>query len=137
MKNIALRIYRFSADKITYIISVAACIFLLWFAYGCEPKTKSILLPAQEVTRVELIGEIELLLAQYKSRSEDLNKQEELRDFILQQTVLVAQTGTVNPIGIATALLALLGIGAGVDDIRLRKQRAKQPYLNYVKDDTN
>ena len=33
------------------------------------------------------------------------------------------ETGTVNPIGIATAILAIAGLGAGADDIRLRRQR--------------
>ena len=125
MKAIIKKIISFYRDNWTHVISMNACIFLLWFAYGCEPKTKSLIVPATEVTRSELISEIESLLSKYESRTADLDKQEELRDFILQQAVIVAQTGTVNPIGIATALLALLGIGAGVDDIRLRRERKK------------
>lgn len=134
MKKLIQKILNFYNDNWTHVVSMNACIFLIWFAYGCEPKTKSLTQPGQEVTRAELIGELEILKLQYKSRTDDLDKQELLRDFILQQTVIVAQTGTVNPIGIATALLALLGLGAGVDDIRLRRQRAKQPILNYIKE---
>lgn len=133
MKKLITKIINFYKDNWTHVVSMNACIFLIWFAYGCEPKTKSLLSPATEVTRAELIGELELLLAKYESRTEDLDKQEQLRDFVLKQTLIVANTGGVNPIGIATALLALLGLGAGVDDIRLRRQRAKQLTYEPVK----
>ena len=117
-------------DKWPLIVSTIIGGVLLVFAYGCEPETKSLLDPDEKVNRTQLQSELEFLIATSHARFQDLDRQQQFRDMILQQSVLIAETGTVNPVGLLTSLLAILGVGATADDIRLRKQRKKT--LTYV-----
>lgn len=104
------------------IIPIAVAIVLCIYAYGCEPKTRSLLDPRNQVTGLELKMEMESLIAQLQLREIDLERKMYIRDIILQQGLIITQTGAVNPIGIITSILAILGVTATVDDIRLRKK---------------
>jgi hypothetical protein len=115
----------FIVDKWTFLLSLVMCGFLLIYAYGCEPTTKSLTDPTRMVDRAMLQIELNTMLATYEQRIDDLNRQEEIRNILLQQSLLVAQGGTPNPLGILTSLLAILGIGAAADDVRLRRERRK------------
>ncbi len=117
------------SDKICIIISIILCIGFAIYAFGCQPETRSLLDPNRKVTANELSGEIEFLLARFESRKQDLEKQQELRNLILQQSFTIAQTGQINPLAIATSFMSLLGLGAVADDVRLRKERRK--FLTY------
>lgn len=103
----------------------AAQLFVFW-AYGCEPKTTSMLDPGRKVDRSELTAELEILLTRHKSKIDDLDRQVAIRNVIFEQSLIIAQGGSVNPLGILTAALAILGIGTTVDDVRLRRERKKQ-----------
>ena len=113
------------SGKLPIIISGIVAILLLVYAYGCQPTTKSLRDPAQKVTREELSYEVETLLSESRLRIADLDRQQELRNLIFQQTLVIAESGTVNPVGVITALLAIMGVGATVDDVRLRKKQKK------------
>ncbi len=107
------------------ITASAICVLLLLFAFGCEPKTASLLNPNRQVSRQQLENEFDYLLQVHQERTADLEKQEEIKQIIFQQGLIVAQGGGYNPIGIATTLLAVLGFGAGIDDIKLRRKIKK------------
>ena len=109
-------------EKLPVFITLQACIFLVCYAYGCEPKTKSLIDPQRKVDRAQLKTEIELLMMQSENRIADLDRQVAIRKAVFEQGLLIAQTGTINPLGVATSLLAILGIGMTADDIRLRKK---------------
>jgi len=125
------KLMTFVKDKWPILIAWNVVIVLLLFAFGCEPETDSLLDPNKKVTTIQLQNEIDYLIRQSETRFADLERQAELRQFVLNQSLLIAETGTVNPIGLITSLIAIMGIGAGADDIRLRRQRAKTPF--YVK----
>ncbi len=116
----------FLTDKFTFVIAGVISIVFLFYIFSCEPTTRSMLDPTRKVTRLELTSEAELLMAKFQVKVNELDRQSDLRNFILQQTLVVAQSGTINPIGIVTGLLAIMGIGATADDIRLRRQRKNQ-----------
>lgn len=116
---------KFFFDKLPIVISIIGVVLLLWFAFGCQPTTQSLINPERKVTRQELNWEVETLLAKSKIRIAELDHQEELRNLIFQQTLVIAESGTINPLGIVTSILAIIGLGATADDIRLRKQRAR------------
>jgi len=109
-------------EKLPLFITIQACSFLVCSAYGCEPTTKSLIHPERKVTRPQLKTEIELLLMQSENRIADLDRQVRLRQAIFEQGLLIAPPGTINPLGVATSLLAVLVIGMTADDIRLRKK---------------
>jgi len=122
-------------DKWPFVISAICCAGFALYAFGCRPETKSLIHPNIKVDRSELNIEIDTLLAQYENRVADIERQEQLRKFIFEQTLVVAQGNTLNPAGIITALFAILGAGAAADDVRLRRQRARTPYYQPLKTD--
>ena len=95
---------------------------VLYFAYGCTPRTKSLLIPQRSVSATELELELETIIGMYNLRVEDLQKKQELQQWFFEQAASFAQTGTVNPIGVLTSLLSVLGIGAAADNVRVRKK---------------
>lgn len=112
-------------DKWPLVIACCVCVVLVIFAYGCEPETASLIHPLTKVTRAELNIEIETLLSTSQIRFADLDRQEQIRDVIFQQALVIAEGGAINPFGIITTLLAVLGVGAAADDVRLRKERKR------------
>lgn len=114
----------------TWWVTLNLCSFILLYAYGCEPKTKSISGSGKMVNRIELQAELEHFVARAVTGQKDIDRQEQIRDMIFNQALVIAQGNQVNPIGVVTSLLALLGVGATVDDVRLRRERKKQPVLD-------
>ena len=110
-------------DKWPYVISIAASLFLGFWAYGCQSETKSLIEPTKKVTRPELLDEIDSLIQKFDTAISELDRQDKFRNMVLQQSMQIAESGTVNPVGVVTTILALLGAGASADNIRLRKQR--------------
>ena len=109
-------------SKYPTILSVILCSCLIAYALGCEPKTRSLIEPTQTVNLEELQMEVDILLLQSEVRLADLKKQYELRDMIFNQSIKIAQTGNINPTGLITTLMAVLGIGTSADNIRLRRK---------------
>jgi len=130
------KILDFVKDKWPIMIAYNVVISLLFFAFACTPKTESLIEPDKKVTLEQLQSEVDILIFRSEARLADLQKQYELRDFILNQSLTIAQTGEVNPIGLITSIIAIMGIGAGADDIRLRKQRKKTLTYEPVNDKT-
>ncbi|MCK5603358.1 hypothetical protein KAR91_15850 [Candidatus Pacearchaeota archaeon] len=108
--------------NIHWLISVNVAIFVIMYAYGCEAKTTSMIYPERKVTRSELTTELELLESKSNIAYNDLERQERIRDIVLNQSLIVAQGGTVNPVGVIMSIMSVLGIGVAADDVRLRKK---------------
>ncbi|MCK5607232.1 hypothetical protein KAR91_35440 [Candidatus Pacearchaeota archaeon] len=119
----------FFCDKWPILIAWNIVIGLFFYAYGCESKTTSLMYPQKKVTRQILQSEIDFLLHTGDIRFAELDKQDELKQMIFNQGLLIAQGNQINPVGVITTLMAIMGIGAGADDLRLRKARKK--YLSY------
>ncbi len=104
-------------QTISFLVVLA---LLIWFL-GCEPKTQSLIDPTQKVSRAQLDIEIDTIISKSNIAYASLEKQEKLREFLFQQAITAASTGTVNPIALMTSVGAILGLGATVDNIRKRK----------------
>lgn len=111
----------FNHERYQTISFLVVLVLLFWFL-GCEPKCKSIIDPTLQVTRSELDMEIDWIIKKANIEYTSLEKQEELREFLLQQAITAASTGTVNPIALMTSAAAILGLGATVDNVRKRKE---------------
>lgn len=81
--------------------------------------------PAERVTRSELDIEIDTVIAKANAGYASLESQENLRATLLEHALTAASTGTVNPLALITSLTAIIGIGAGADNVRKRKQIKK------------
>ena len=105
-------------QSISIIISIS--LLVIWL--GCEPKAKSIRNPALLINRAQMKAELDSIIIQVQNSVDEMDRREKVLNYLFQQALIVAESGTVNPIGILTSLGAILGIGAGVDNVRNRKK---------------
>ena len=108
--------------QVVFILVVG---FLLSFFYSCSPKVLSIHSPPIKVSREGLDMEVESFLALASIRYAELERQDELRQLIFENAIAYSQGIPINPIGIATTIAAIFGIGATVDNVRRRKTENK------------
>jgi len=94
---------------------VIGVVMVVW-VYGCASTTKSPWKPEEKLTREELTAEIELMNTKIKTAYADLEKQELFKQELFKVGVIMAEGGTVNPIGVGIGLLGILGIGAVADN---------------------
>lgn len=111
----------FNHERYQTISFLVVLVLLLWF-FGCEPRCKSIIYPDQTVTRPELELEIESVIAKANIGYATLEKQEQLRDILLQQAMNSVSTGSFNPVALISSVAAVLGVGTAVDNVRKRKE---------------
>ena len=91
---------------ITVSITVVLCIYL----YSCESKVKSLYEPDRLVNRAELQLELDRLMSIAQLRMADLDRQDALRDIIIQNGILLVQGQPFNPIGLITAIAGIYGL---------------------------
>lgn len=102
-------------DKwLLWTVMALANILLLSLA-SCPPTTQSLLVDGKKITRPELQLELDTIVGTAQLRLADLDRQQEIRDLILKNALIMVETGTFNPFGIATALFAFYGIATGVN----------------------
>ncbi len=91
-----------------------AILMAVWLA-SCESQVMS---PISDnmVTRNELSIEYDGVMAKVLLAETDLDKQDALKAKLTEVAFTLAEGGTLNPIGIATSLISLLGIGAVIDN---------------------
>jgi hypothetical protein len=89
---------------------------VIW-VYGCQSTAPSPL-TNQPATRAKLVVEAEKYAADLALAYADIDRQDAFKRQILEMGVAVAQTGTVNPLGMGLSLLGLLSTGLLVDNRR-------------------
>jgi len=91
---------------------------ILFWGYGCPPQTKSLIVEGKKVTMPELQIELDSIISTAEYRVADLRKQQEFRDVVFNNALLMVETGTLNPVGVMTMLAGLYGLTRGVKDIK-------------------
>ncbi len=96
------------------ITGLLAIVMAIWLV-SCASVVKS---PISEgmVTRSELSIEYDAIMSKILLAEADLDRQDALKAKVTEVAFTLAEGGTLNPIGIATSLISLLGIGAAVDN---------------------
>ncbi len=109
------------------ISSLAVAAFLIVLVLGCEPRVAGLTDPTRMMTRRELQIEFDSLIQSYEYRLASLEQKERFRAMLLQNAAAIAQTGTVNPFGIITAVLAFYGVGSATTTAKnaIKKKIAK------------
>jgi hypothetical protein len=100
------------------VASVFICATLVTVAYGCQVTTESPLNPDQKVTRQELKIEAQAYAAKLKLAYADLDKKDAIINTVLEAGLAYAQGGGVSPLGLASTMMSIIGIGAVVDNRR-------------------
>jgi hypothetical protein len=95
--------------------AIVCCLLLSW---GCifDSKTVSPSPPPHKVTRNVLDIEIDDYMAKAKLAYDDLDKQDAFKKKILEFGLVVAEGGSLNPVGVIATLAGILGIGAVADN---------------------
>lgn len=83
---------------------------LLFYGYGCESKVHSLTDNGKWVNRQELQLELDQIFGLAKLRMLDLDKQDQIKAVIFQNSLLLLQGQGVNPVGMITAICGIYGI---------------------------
>lgn len=84
---------------------------MVFYIVACESKVRSLNDNQRLVTRQELQFELQHILDLAELRMADLDRQEQLRNLVLQNGLLILQGTPFNPVGLVTAIAAFYGIG--------------------------
>lgn len=111
------------------LIIWTAVLAFFTFVYSCEPKVTSLNGSGRMVTRQELQLELNNFMRQAEFKMAELDKQEQLRNLVFQNALILTQEQPLNPVGIITGLAALYGIGkigSGVAKTISKKRKKKE-----------
>jgi len=100
------------------ICSTIICITLAIWCYSCEPVTRSPREPTRKVTRSQLELEIKIFADEVAFAYADLQKQEQIREAILNSGLAYTQGQGVSIIGLISTLSSIVGVGAIIDNRR-------------------
>lgn len=103
------------------VVAGVFCLFIIFIVVSCRSKTQSILHPEKKITRAELIAEIEFVNKIAESRLDELDNDSRLLSLILEQSLLLAETGGLNLNGLIPLVFSVFGVGAVVDNARKRR----------------
>jgi len=124
------RFFQLFNDNHWYLIAGAIiCAAILW-TYGCESQCESIINAGKQVNRSELYNEINYVVGLAKAREENLDKQDEIKQAILDAGNLISQTGSINPSGLINLAATIGAISFGLDRHRRYKITRSQIITN-------
>lgn len=103
------------------MIAVLAVLAVCLWVYGCNSRTTSPTDPSKKVTRIQLSSEVDYYLAKAEIAYMDLDRQDEIKQKLMDAAAIAAQGGRINVVGLILANLGILGVGATVDNVRKRK----------------
>ena len=114
------KMLKFVNENHHYIIAGIAIIICTVWTFGCPSQVNSILNPNQLITRPELKIEIDYFLAHAELKYLDLDRQDAIKQTLLDLGSTFAQTGTLNPTGLLNTAVSVAAIAFGLNQ---RKRR--------------
>jgi len=104
-----------------YIIATIVIAVAIFWTYGCESQVTSMLDPNQKVNRMGLQNELNYLVGQVEVKVADLDKQDEIKQALLDAANVIGTTGSINPSGLINLAACIGAIGFGLN----RNQKLK------------
>lgn len=98
------------------ISSIIVSVIIIGYAYGCQAEVQSPFDTWKMVTRPQLEIEVQKYAATISLAYADLQKQEEVKNLIVNAGLAYAQGEGINPVGLIATVMGILGIGAVVDN---------------------
>ena len=108
-------------DNHWYLIAAAILCAVVFWTYGCESNVSGLLDPNQRINRAELENELTFLIGQAKIKVENLDRQDEIKQALLDAGNLMASTGQINPSGLINIAATIGAISFGLN----RNQKLK------------
>lgn len=104
---------------------IAAAIILaglFFWTYGCESQVRGLLNPDQRINRAELQNELDYIIGQAEIKVADLDRQDEVKQALLDAANIMSTTGTINPSGLINLAACIGAISFGLN----RNQKLKK-----------
>jgi len=101
-------------DNHWYIIATVVIAVAIFWTYGCESQVKSLIEPNKMVNRTELDNELQYLLGKAQALAERLDKQDEIKQALLDAASVIGTTGQINPTGLLNLAATIGGISFGL-----------------------
>lgn len=100
--------------------AAALCLLtaILFWGWGCPSRVPSLLEPTRKITRPELQIELDTIIATAEFRLADLDRQDQFRDIIFKNALLMVEGGTLNPVGVLTGFAALYGLASAGKQVK-------------------
>ncbi len=99
------------------VIAIVICIAIVFYVGACESKVQSLVkAEGVKVNRQELSLELDNLIKTAEYRTQDLDRQDAIKQKIAEVGLAMAAGGTINPYGVAVSLLAVTGLGVMADN---------------------
>lgn len=114
------KILKFLNDNHHYIIAAIILLIACFWTYGCHSQVNSILNPNQRITRDELKIEVDYFMAHAELKFLDLDRQDAVKQALLDLGSTFATTGTINPTGLLNTAISVAAIAFGLNQ---RKRR--------------
>jgi len=107
-------IYKWINDNYWYIMALVAIAAMFLWTYGCESKVASLIDPTKQINRAELKVEADYLAGKIQIATEDLDKQDAIKQELLNAVNMVGNGGQINPAGLVNVGATILAIGWGL-----------------------
>jgi uncharacterized membrane protein len=98
------------------VVAIVICVILVIYGYGCQIKTQNPFNPTEKVTMAELEAQVNLYVTKVSAAYDNIEKQEAIRKAILEAGMAYAGGGAVDPLGLASTLMGIVGIGSVIDN---------------------
>lgn len=109
-------------DQHWYIIAAIIVMLACFWTYGCESTVPSLINPNQLVNRAALLNEVDYIMGQVEVKVTDLDKQDEIKQALLDAATVIGSTGSINPAGLVNIGATILAISWGLN----RNQKLKK-----------
>lgn len=83
---------------------------VMLYLYACDSQVRSLDGSRRLVNRSELQQELDTLIAKFDIRLASLDRQDRLREMIVNNAMLIAQGNPFNPIGLLTGIATVYGV---------------------------
>lgn len=107
-------VYKFCNDNHWYFIAFFILACLIFWAYGCESTVESLCEPGRRVNRAGLENEYRYLAGKVDVLKAELDKQDEIKQSLLDAANVISSGGSVNPSGILNLVASIGGISFGL-----------------------
>lgn len=114
------KMLKFLNDNHQYIVAAAIILIATLWTYGCASQVNSILNPNQRITRAELQIEVDYFLAHAELKTLDLDRQDAIKQSLIDLGSTFATTGTLNPTGLLNTAISIAAVAFGLNQ---RKRR--------------
>lgn len=116
------KILKWLNDQHWYLIAIAVIAVSIFWTYGCESQVRGLINPDQRINRAELQNELDFIIGQARIKAEDLDRQDEIKQALLDAANIMSTTGTINPSGLINLAACIGAISFGLN----RNQKLKK-----------